>query len=521
MADEVISLDLLINQSESANSVAELKKSIKDLKNASIEAAAAGNEALANSYTKAAGAATDRIDDLNKKVKALASDTKGLDSLAKIGNTIAGGFGAAQGAVGLFGSAGKDLQETLVKVQSAQLLLNGAQQVGNFLTDESVGKFKLLKLAFAGLGIGALLLAVEFLANNFDKVKQVLKNIIPESVQKAFTFLKDSISDLVDGVKNFVGLGDKVQGTGNLFKGVFDNFKKVNEEGKKKLAEYNEKLKEQIDYLKKLSDSGEPGSLGRYNFLLSESNNRLDELTPGTKKYNDELKKNIELQKESDALALQRKILEGTPDELKQKTAPVKENTEVIAFKQTQEQLTAILSTESKNRRKITDQEKSVRIQAISDTLTTIQNLTELFSGKGLRAQKRAFEINKQASAAKALIDTFSSAQAAFKSLADIPVVGPVLGAAAAAAAITAGLLNVKKIESQKFEGGSSASGGSFTAPSIGGSGGNISVPNINQPTTNLEGGSQQNDTRVYVLETDIKKVGARVQTIENRALIH
>ena len=93
---------------------------------------------------------------------------------------------------------------------------------------------------------------------------------------------------------------------------------------------------------------------------------------------------------------------------------------------------------------------------------------------------------------------------------------------AAAAAAITAGLLNVKKIESQKFEGGSGGGGGSYSAPSVGGSfGGTPSIPQLSTPTAQIPQPGNQQDTRVYVLETDIAKTARRVQSIESRATIH
>lgn len=57
--------------------------------------------------------------------------------------------------------------------------------------------------------------------------------------------------------------------------------------------------------------------------------------------------------------------------------------------------------------------------------------------------------IGKAAAITKAVIDTYTSATGAYASLSSIPIVGPALGAAAAAAAITAGMENVNKIRSQ------------------------------------------------------------------------
>jgi len=59
----------------------------------------------------------------------------------------------------------------------------------------------------------------------------------------------------------------------------------------------------------------------------------------------------------------------------------------------------------------------------------------------------------KRAAQVQALVDAYASANAAYKAMAGIPVVGPALGIAAATAAVGAGLANVKMIE-QAEEGG-------------------------------------------------------------------
>lgn len=70
------------------------------------------------------------------------------------------------------------------------------------------------------------------------------------------------------------------------------------------------------------------------------------------------------------------------------------------------------------------------------------------------KSQKRAFNIQKATNIASAAIDTYMSAQSAYKSTVGIPVVGPVLAPLAAAGAIAAGLINIKKIKATQFEGG-------------------------------------------------------------------
>ena len=57
-------------------------------------------------------------------------------------------------------------------------------------------------------------------------------------------------------------------------------------------------------------------------------------------------------------------------------------------------------------------------------------------------------KVAKRAAQVQALVDAYASANAAFKAMAGIPVVGPTLGYIAAATALAAGLANVKMIES-------------------------------------------------------------------------
>jgi len=95
-----------------------------------------------------------------------------------------------------------------------------------------------------------------------------------------------------------------------------------------------------------------------------------------------------------------------------------------------------------------------LRFKSAKDTLQVISNLTELFAGKSKAQQKKAFQVQKAVSIAGATIDTYKAAASALK---DSPAPFNFI---AMAAVITAGLLNVKKIASQKFEGGGSSGGG-------------------------------------------------------------
>ena len=87
-------------------------------------------------------------------------------------------------------------------------------------------------------------------------------------------------------------------------------------------------------------------------------------------------------------------------------------------------------------------QQYSQQLNAASSALGALASLQN-------SENKKQAAIGKKAAIAQTLIQTYQSATAAFSSLAGIPYVGPFLGAAAAAAAIAAGMANVQQIRAQ------------------------------------------------------------------------
>jgi len=156
------------------------------------------------------------------------------------------------------------------------------------------------------------------------------------------------------------------------------------------------------------------------------------------------------------------------------------------------------------NEKQLNDQ----KVQGVMNTLETIANISALFAGESEKEQKKAFEIQKAVSIAQTLISTAQSAIDSYKSLSGIPVVGPALGFAASAAAVTAGLAQVKQIKDQKFDGGGSTS----PSPVTSGGGGGASATQA--PSFNVVGQSgfnqiagalgQQPPTQAFVVAGDV-----------------
>lgn len=94
-------------------------------------------------------------------------------------------------------------------------------------------------------------------------------------------------------------------------------------------------------------------------------------------------------------------------------------------------------------KQRIRDNYNERALQGISRGLGDLAKTSEVFGKKG-------FALWKTISVGQALVDTYASANAAYKAMAGIPVIGPGLAVAAAAAAISAGLANVAIIANQE-----------------------------------------------------------------------
>ncbi|PJB53636.1 MAG: hypothetical protein CO099_06300 [Bdellovibrio sp. CG_4_9_14_3_um_filter_39_7] len=114
----------------------------------------------------------------------------------------------------------------------------------------------------------------------------------------------------------------------------------------------------------------------------------------------------------------------------------------------------------------------------------TLGSMTVLMNSEN----RKMFEIGKAAAKAQVAIDTPKAAMSAYSAMAGIPYVGPILGVAAAAAAIASGAQQMQSIDKQSF-GGASVGGG------IGGGGASPDVAqsaaparNVTEATINVQG---------------------------------
>lgn len=143
-------------------------------------------------------------------------------------------------------------------------------------------------------------------------------------------------------------------------------------------------------------------------------------------------------------------------------------------------------------------------------------NLTSAFAKDNEKSQKRAFEINKKLQIAQAIMSTYQGANAIFTAAALNPasVLFPAQPFIAAGIAIANGLANVVNISKQQFQTSSPGGGGQQT-PTFGGGGGG--TPPTLQPA-NTSTLVPQNQTQVFVTETDITNTQNQVSVIQGQA---
>jgi uncharacterized coiled-coil protein SlyX len=133
---------------------------------------------------------------------------------------------------------------------------------------------------------------------------------------------------------------------------------------------------------------------------------------------------------------------------------------------------TAMLKQAEENRKHIRERNMQFTKDNLVNGLEFLANVTTIFEGKSRKEQEKAFKIRKSISIAQTLISTYQGAMQAYNSqIVPLDPSSVVRGAIAAAFVVATGLANVKKIASQKFDGGTQGPGPSPSPPSLGGGG--------------------------------------------------
>lgn len=514
---------------EVKTNVEPLKKQLKEAQK-EVEALAAkfgdtSNEAV--NAAKKAAQLKDAIGDAKALTDSFNPDAK-FNALSGSLSGVAGGFSAVQGAMGLVGVDSKNVEATLLKVQSAmafseglnsvlaakdafknlgavigqtaigQKLLNAAQVVGATVMKALNFVMKQNPIFLIIGGITALVAAIKiFNATSDDQAeKQKRINKLNEEYRKEIEKQLETDIKLRDSKKG--GLDDQeraiklLKAKGATDKEIYEAERKLIQEQLDKLAYASGYrgflLKDEIKQRKDLQN--EKAILdAQYNKSEEEiTNKEKEENKKRVNDYKESLKKKRAEdeaeweKKKADRIAQQEADAQELIDA--KKFDDDKHKAEVEALQKTAAANKAFGEIQIENDKKVAEDKKKVReleYNAVRSSFDTIANLAQLFAGKSRKQQKAAFEIAKAANIAGAVMDTYKAATGAYSSMSSIPYVGPVLGAVAAAGAVAAGLVNVKNIAGQKFESPTTPSG-SGSAPSGGGSTSNNQAitPNFN-----------------------------------------
>ena len=215
---EVVGFKLVLDGKEQVvNSIGEMKKLLKEANFELLKAQQNFGEYSAEAVNAAKKVATlkDTIQEAGETAQ-LFDPGKKFQALSGALSAVAGGFSAVQGALGLVGAEGKDLEKTLVKVQSALALSQGLSTIRDSAKDfarlktVAVDAFKGIKAAIGSVGIGALVIAVATLVAYWDDIKAAISGVSKEQEN----LLKDSEKNLTTEKEKLDTLG----GQDNLLK---------------------------------------------------------------------------------------------------------------------------------------------------------------------------------------------------------------------------------------------------------------------------------------------------------------
>ncbi len=247
----VVSLKTELRQAQ--NEVNELSKKFGATSKEAVEAA------------KKAAELKDAIGDAKALTDAFNPDAKFKALTSTLGG-VAGGFSAVQGAIGLMGKESEDVEKMILKVQSAMAISQGVQAIGEsvdsfkqlgavirsttlfqkalsaataiqtFVTNGATLSAKALRGALVATGVGALVVGIGLLIANFDKVKKVVLNLVPQ-----LAMVGDVVMSIVNAVTDFVGATSEAERANDRLMKSAKNSIALN---KKYLAEHGSQLDE-------------------------------------------------------------------------------------------------------------------------------------------------------------------------------------------------------------------------------------------------------------------------------------
>lgn len=172
----------------------ELTKAVKQYQTIALQAgetSPVGRQAITE-----AGELSDMLGDLQAQINIAGTDGSNMQAALQLGSTVTAGYGAFQGVLALTGQENEKLTESIMKLQAAQTLLVSIEEIRAALEAESflmvkantlaqnlytaavgnsTGALKMFRLALIATGIGALVVGIVLLIENWDKLTGALE----------------------------------------------------------------------------------------------------------------------------------------------------------------------------------------------------------------------------------------------------------------------------------------------------------------------------------------------------------
>lgn len=509
---------------------------------------------------KRAAELKDRIEDAKNLTDAFNPDAKFNALSRSIGGAL-DGFQAFEGAIGLIGVESEALQATLLKVQSAMALSQGIQgameakdsfiQLGAVVKNAFVGMTTASKI-FMSVGILALVSGIIYLATEVKAVTRVFEDFT-DWLGFTNNAAERNAKAMEDNARRVAAANNKVadsnrkraaaaaatydheiamaeiagkdttkleieksqnqsQSARERYNAALEEYNKLKGQNSKFAVERRKELKEQLEeernFLKaerfareeaRAQDKADKikAAEEEQEEKLQERRKRYEEATKELQEIRDKELKPVELEK----IKVRQEGLKALQGSL---------NEEAMMKQQAADLELLQLQVKAQRARKIEEQSQSFRVKAVQDGLSAIASITELFGKKSEKAAKRAFQVQKAANMASALISTYQNATAAYASqFTPLPTPdSPIRGGIAAGIAVATGLANVAKIAQQKFESPSAGGGGGVN----GGASGGVMTPNFNvvgNSGMNQLAQIQQQPIQAYVVSGEVTSAQA------------
>jgi hypothetical protein len=490
----------------------------------------------------------------------MAVDAAASTMANKLGGALGGataGFQLVQGAMGAFGAESAQVEEALLKVQSAMAIADGVKGFREAIP--SIKAFgTAMKAAIGSTGIGLLVVALGTLAAYWDDIKAAVSGVSDEQSKlnqktDANVLAQQAKYDAISGQDNILKLQGKSER--DILKIKQTQIQAVIKATEAQLVQQESTKKAQVAAAKRNQEIltgiltfltaplqlllGTVDMVGKAlgkDFNLRQGLNKSitslvfdpeETAEEGDKVINETKAKLAQLKNEAAGFTLALKEMDKPTEKVVTKSSEkvveeAKKEVETLElFKldsvraissQIQAERRKELEAEMTNsleKRRIAKEEadaiialeaekKKAREDALTATASTLGQIADLFG------QQTA--AGKAAAIAEATIQTFLSAQKAYTSTVGIPIVGPVLAPINAGLAIAAGIKNIKAIASVKTP------GPDVPVPNVSNLSGGAQAPNFNvvgNSGMNQLAQIQQTPVQAYVVSGEVTSAQA------------